>query len=395
MLPYEECSGCGACKAVCPKEALSFKPNDEGFPYPVIDNAICIHCGLCEKTCPVLNPLDRHAILAAYAAQCLDKEALKESTSGGVFTVFAREIFRRGGVVYGCVWDEEYNAVIRRAENEEEMKPMRGSKYVWSWAGGLFREIKTFLDAGRTVLFSGLPCQVAGLKNFLKKDYDKLYLLDCLCSGSPSPLVFRKYLDTICPSSGWTKLDLKFRDKNPYGVGVHITYNGQKKKRNPRGEHITNPYYYAFFSHLIDRLSCYTCSYGTDQRISDFTMGDYWGIANYHNDMDIQAGVSALMINTEKGAVFLESVRKEIELVSTKIENIGKANNLAYRGRKRRQRIIPAERKLFFQEVKRNGWKAAKRKYLFSFSRFIKIIRFGCPPQLVSVIKKTMNLLRQ
>lgn len=390
-LPFEQCTGCGACKSVCPKGAIIFQPDDGDFPYPQVDETKCIRCKLCEKTCPAVNPPERHPILKAYAAQCLDKTALKESTSGGVFTVFSRAVFNRGGVVYGCVWDDAYNAVIRKAENEEEMKPMRGSKYVWSYAGNAFPEIKQFLEKGRMVLFSGLPCQVAGLKKYLRIEYDNLYLLDSLCSGSPSPMVFHKYLDTICPDANPVTLNFKFRDKNPYGVGVHITYNGQKKKTSPRSEYAINPYYYAFYSHLIDRLSCYQCTYGTDQRISDFTMSDYWGINNYHADMDIQAGVSALMINTEKGMRFLESVRRDIELVPTKVENIGRANNLAYEGKKRKPRIIPVTRKLFLNEVRKNGWNVAKRKHLFTYARLVKIMRSGCPPQLAAILKRFLK----
>ena len=390
-LPTEQCTGCGACKAVCPQGAITFRPDEGGFPYPQVDESKCIHCRLCEKTCPALNPPARQPILKAYAAQCADTEALRESSSGGVFTVFAREILCRGGVVYGCVWDDEYNAVVKKAINEVEIEPMRGSKYVWSYAGSVFEDIKRELKTGQVVLFSGLPCQVAGLKKYLKKEYRNLFLLDCLCSGSPSPLAFQKYLDTICPSNNLRTLNLKFRDKNPYGVGVHITYNGKKTKTKPRGEYVTNPYYYAFYSHLMDRLCCYSCPYGTDQRISDFTMSDYWGIANYHAEMDIRAGVSALLINSDKGAEFLETVRKQIRLTPTKVENIGAANNLAYVGKIIRKRKIPAERALFFQELNSNGWDSAERKYLFTFQRVKKIIREGCPPRLILLIKKILK----
>ncbi len=387
------CTGCGACKAACPKAAIVMEADTEGFPAPRILSEKCVNCGLCEKSCPALHAPDWQPIREAYAAQLRDRDALKESTSGGLFTVFAREIFRRGGAVYGCVWDQDYNAVVRKADNEEDIGPMRGSKYVWSWAGDAFPEIREMLESGRTVLFTGLPCQAAGLKKYLKKDYDNLYLMDFLCSGTPSPMVFHKWLDTLCAPEERASLDLKFRDKDPYGVGVHITYRGQKKKNAPRGEHITNPYYYSFYSHLIDRRSCYRCPYGTDQRISDLTVCDYWGIENYHKDMDIRAGVSGLLVNSEKGADLLERVKGALELRETSKENIGRANNLLCNG-KQRKRSIPANRDGFFSAVANYGWKAGERKYLHDAARLKRLVMLKLPAKAVRTLKRIKSQIR-
>lgn len=381
------CTGCGACKAICPKGAIVMEADAEGFPAPRIAAEKCVSCGLCEKSCPALHAPERQPVRVAYAAQLRDRAALKESTSGGLFTVFAREIFRQGGAVYGCVWDQEYNAVVRKAEREEEIGPMRGSKYVWSWAGDTFPEIKSLLESGRTVLFTGLPCQAAGLKRYLQKDYDQLIVMDFLCSGTPSPMVFHKWLDTLCAPAQRASLDLKFRNKEPYGVGVHITYRGQKKKNAPRGEHITNPYYYSFFSHLIDRRSCYRCPYGTDQRISDLTVCDYWGIENYHRDMDIRAGVSGLLVNSEKGAALLDRVREALELRETGKEDIGRANNLLCSG-KQRDRRIPAKREGFFAEVGTKGWASAEKKYLHDLTRFKRYLKLKLPARVTAIINK-------
>jgi len=387
LVDSTHCTGCGACIQSCPKKAISYKDDAEGFPTPQIDNDLCVNCGMCEKVCPALHMPETHPIQAAYAAQILDRDALKDSTSGGLFTAFSREIFRRGGVVYGCVWDKNYNAVVRKAENEEEMKPMRSSKYVWSYAADTFPEIKALLEAGRTVLFAGLPCQAAGLKKYLRKNYEQLFILDFLCSGTPSPLAFNKYLDTICRPSARENLHLKFRDKNPYGVGVHITYNGQKKKTAPAGEHITNPYYYSFYSHLIDRRSCYECPYGTDQRISDLTICDYWGIANYHSDMDIKSGVSGLMVGTDKGSALLEAVKDQVQLVPTKKENIGKANNLLLNGQKR-SRQVPEIRDVFFETLRTQGWTKAERRYLYTPKRMKMWIKTTKPVRFLAKIKR-------
>lgn len=394
LAAHDICTGCGACAKACPRQAIRYKNDDEGFPTPYIEKDECVECGLCNKICPALHMPKMSTILATYAAQALDRNVLKDSTSGGLFTVFAREIFSRNGIVYGCIWDEQYNAVIKRAEREEEIAPMRGSKYVWSWAGDTFPEIKKYLEAGRTVLFTGLPCQVAGLKNYLRKDYENLYLLDCLCSGTPSPLAFGKYLDTICKPEERKSLNLKFRDKDPYGVGVHITYKGKSKKCLLRVEHITNPYYYSFYSHLIDRRSCYVCPYGTDNRVSDFTICDYWGISNYHNDIDIKAGVSALMVNSAKGTMLLEQVKSALNLIPSRIEKIAKENNLLCNGH-RRNRKIPPIRDKFFGELRNSNWKTAEKKFLYDKTRlkqWIKQwIKVTIPPKYLREIKRIIS----
>ncbi len=387
------CTGCGACMKVCPKGAILMQNDNEGFPTPSVNADLCVECGLCERTCPVIHMPQTQLVQSAYAVQLNDREALQASTSGGVFTALSREVFRQGGVVYGCVWDEQYNAVIRRAEYEEEIKPMRGSKYVWSWAGDSYPDVKEDLEAGKKVLFTALPCQAAGLKNYLRKDYDNLILLDFLCSGSPSPLALQKYIDTICDRNTSRKnLNLKFRDKDTFGVGVHITYNGKKKKTKAVGEHITNPYYYSFFTKLIDRQSCYQCPYGTDQRISDLTMGDYWGIGRYHQDMDIKAGVSALLVNTSKGAELIRAAEGQLQLKPTKPEQIAAANNLSCNGAVRKGHR-PEQREMFFEELRKNGWKSAERKYLLNLARAKRYLKIKMPAGTVGKLKKLKKKL--
>lgn len=378
------CTGCGACKAVCPKSAVSFVPDAEGFPSPVVDEEKCVRCGLCAKTCPALSRPVMSEIKSAYAAQIKDREILKDSTSGGVFTALSRGIFGLGGVVYGCVWDEAYNAVVQRAVNEEEIKSMRGSKYVWSWAGDAFPQVKADLNAGRIVLFTGMPCQVAGLKSYLGKDYDNLITLDFLCSGAPSPLALKSYIKTIAPTGQPADLNLKFRDKNPHGVGVHITYKG--KASSSRSEHISNPYYYSFYTRLVDRLSCFNCPYGTEKRVSDLTAGDYWGVANYHKEMDVRAGISALMINMEKGNKYIELIGNGIELEETTIEHISKANNLSVGAVK--HRVKPVNREAFLSSIATNGWIESERKYLRNTARLKQRIKQKIPAKLMRFLKR-------
>ena len=381
----EQCTGCGACKAKCPKQAISFLPDDEGFPTPKIQEDLCVSCGLCKKVCPAINKPNTNSIKLAYAAQIKDDNALSESTSGGLFTVFAREIFRRGGIVYGCVWDENYNAVIRKAENEDELKPMRGSKYVWSWAGDTFAEIKSLLDKGRTVMFTGFPCQVAGLKTFLQKDYENLFLIDFFCGGSPSPYAFQEYLKTITKDIPLEKLDFKFRDKEKYGVGVHITYNSINGRVHQ--SYIQNPYFFAYHTKVFYRMTCYSCNYKYEQRVEDITIGDYWRIDDFHDGFNVRAGVSAMLINSDKGNSLLESVMEDLIIVPTDVHNIAKSNRL-FLGNVKKTFNIPRFRESFFVELRKNGWISAEKKYLHNKDRIKLYIKSRIPKKIMKKLRK-------
>lgn len=369
----ENCTGCGACKAICPKDAISFCDDEAGFLYPQMEKGKCIQCGMCESVCPVLNKQKTQTVKEAFAVQSINRALLRESTSGGVFGIIATSIFSLGGVVYGCVWDEAYNAVFSRAENVAQLSPMHGSKYVWSWAGNVLKNVKEDLDKGTLVLFSGFPCQVAGLNAYLNKAYENLITLDFLCSGAPSPMALKSYLRTISTDENLSDLNLKFRDKDPLGVGVHITYKGQKKQIIQKGQHITNPYYYSFYCHLTNRTCCYSCQYSSEERVSDLTMGDYWGVSAFHNDMNAFNGISALTVNTNKGSNILRLIEKDAIIAPSKLENIAKNNNLLIGKLKSYNR--PREREAFLERVRTRGWKSAERRYLINSSRVKRLLK--------------------
>ena len=384
----EKCTGCGACKAICPKGAITFQADSEGFPSPVIDNDICIHCRQCENACPALNKPETHSIISAYAAQLKDQQALFNSTSGGVFIALAREVFRRGGVVFGCVWDDDYNAVIRKAENEDELRPMQGSKYVWSWAGDAFPEVKAQLNAGRTVLYTGMPCQIAGLRKYLNKDYDNLYTVGFLCGGAPSPLAFHEYLKTITNDVPLNRLDFKLRDKDRYGVGVHITYNSAKGKVYQT--YIQNPYFFAYHTKVFHRRPCYQCQYRYEQRVEDITFGDYWGLDNYHNEFDTVKGVSGVLVNTPKGTELFDTVRDQMKVIPTKLKDLAAANNLTL-GDARKTFHIPAYRDAFIACMKDRGYKSAERKYLYNKTRLKLWLKQFMPKKYKKLLKKLLG----
>ncbi|MBP5489006.1 MAG: Coenzyme F420 hydrogenase/dehydrogenase, beta subunit C-terminal domain [Lachnospiraceae bacterium] len=381
----ENCTGCGACMKICPRNAIVFGDDAEGFPTPKVSAETCVDCGLCRQVCPTITLPEKHTIQKAYAIQLTDPDVLKKSTSGGFFTALAREIFRRGGIVYGCVWDEKYNAVIRKAENESETEPMRGSKYVWSWAGDTFSEIKEELESGRTVLFSGLSCQIAGLKNYLRKGYDNLYTVGFLCGGSPSPRAFREYLKTITRDVPLDALDLKFRDKNAGGVGVHITYNTSGRRKNQ--SYVSNSYYFAFFSKVIVRRSCFDCQYRYEQRVDDITFGDYWDVEKYHKEFDASAGVSAVLVNTDRGVELFDAVKSQLMVSEAKCREIAAANNLTL-GETRKVYAVPGFRDDFFSLLRERGWTKASKKYLRNKKRFVLWIKTKTPKRLWAVMKR-------
>lgn len=191
----QDCCGCHACASVCARQCITMQEDNEGFLYPVVDASTCTDCGLCEKVCPVINQDEPRKPLKVYAAKNRNEEIRRQSSSGGIFTPLAESVIRDGGVVFGAKFDKDWNVVHAWTDTIEGITDFRGSKYVQSTIGDAYREAREFLKQGRKVLFSGTPCQIAGLRKFLRKEYDNLLAVDVVCHGVPSPLVWRKYLE--------------------------------------------------------------------------------------------------------------------------------------------------------------------------------------------------------
>jgi coenzyme F420-reducing hydrogenase beta subunit len=299
MLPIPaKCCGCSACYAVCPKRAITMKPDVEGFLQPVIDETLCVHCGLCEKVCPVLHPGQKRMPLAVYAVKAKDDELRMKSSSGGMFTLLAREILRQGGIVYGAGWEKPAWRVIHKsAENEEELDELRGSKYVQSDMGNTYRQVKAQLDSGRKVLFSGCPCQIAGLKLFLQKPYDNLLCVDLICHSVASPKVFELYKQSI--TSKGKLVYFHFRDKKEGWAPFYIRYeldNGSRVSTKFIDTFLGKGWALGWFC----RQSCFACPKGFSSR-SDLTIADAWGCAEFAKDFADGMGVSLCFIVTAKG----------------------------------------------------------------------------------------------
>ena len=308
-----ECIGCFSCYNKCPANAIEFV-NKGGFSYPIIDKKKCINCGLCVKVCPAIKYHSfNNSKPTSYAVKASD-EIRKVSSSGGVFTLLAEYILDKGGYVCGAAFKEDWNVHHIIVDNKEDLTKLRGSKYVQSSIGSCYIKIKQLLENNKYVLFSGTPCQVAGLNNFLDKEYEKLITVDIFCHGAPSPEIWQNYLKTkfgienIC--------NINFRDKSKIGWSCsHCTITLKDNQ-----EVVCNEYTQLFHKSLILRDSCSYCKYSKYPRPADISLGDFWGIKDYAPEMDDSMGTSIVLINSSNGEKFFDEVKnenidiKEIEL---------------------------------------------------------------------------------
>lgn len=297
----EKCTGCRACEMACPMSAIEMKANLEGFFEPHVVSEKCIQCGLCERICPQENAQTKDSFTQqAYATYILDDSILQTSTSGGFFTALALEILQTGGVVFGVTWVDE-KVIHCMIDNDKDLYKVRGSKYLASDTADSYLKVQACLEQGKQVLYSGCPCQIAGLKSYLRKEYSNLLTVDIICHGTPSLKFYNIYKKGMEQKLGGTISDYQFRDKSKYGWGVYWSYVCSNGKKRTGGLH-DDPYMAAFIDSIANRECCYQCKYvGLDNRPGDITLGDYWGIDIIHPEMASSKGVSAVITNTELG----------------------------------------------------------------------------------------------
>ena len=297
----EDCTGCAACASVCPVNAITMAPDHEGFLRPAVGDA-CILCRRCEQTCPILHPpVPGPAPAAAHAVWNNDEDERVKSSSGGFFSLLARHVLEQGGAVFGAVLDETMTARHVCARSVEELAPMRGSKYVQSDLGDSFAQARELLKAGAPVLFSGVPCQVDGLKRYLGKDYPNLLTCDLVCHGVPSPAVFRAYLDSLEAEHGSKAVSVRFKDKShgwshPWFTAEFADGGVYTEDFNRTG------YGRGFGMQLFLRPACAKCRYTSTSRPADFTLADYWGLdEKLALPVERDKGVSMVLVNSARG----------------------------------------------------------------------------------------------
>lgn len=343
-----DCCGCGACAQTCPKQCIVMSTDVEGFLYPQIDTDTCINCKRCEQVCPIINQNSTQKPLAIYAAKNKDEEIRLKSSSGGIFTLLAENTINNKGVVFGAKFNNSWEVVHDYTETIEGVSAFRGSKYVQSQINDNLKKVQKFLQEGREVLFSGTPCQIAGLHQFLKKQYSNLITIDIICHGVPSPLVWEGYVNLVKSKSrtsiariyhrdktnGWKKFGLKIENK------TECIYNETLSE---------NIYLQVFLSNLSLRPSCYKCPVLSGSSHSDITIADFWGIEHEMPTFDDDKGCSLVLINSIKGAEIFNSL--DCKKVKADFDNAIKHNPSYYRSVSE-----PKYRSYFFENFNRKGF---------------------------------------
>lgn len=315
-LQQEDCCGCKACANVCPKDAISFVADKFGFQYPTINEDKCIGCQKCIKTCDFQKTGEfGHHALEGYAARHKEHDVYNNSTSGGAFTALAEWVIKRGGFVYGCVFDESFAPIHVSVDTIEGLSAMRESKYAQSDVGLIYRDVKVKLSKDKYVLFTGTPCQVAGLYSYLgKQDVTKLLTADLICHGVPSTMTFKKYIDYLEKKYRSKVKKFQFRSKliswtKPV---VNVCFeNGMSKWWFPN----KNIYYANFDKRNFQRLSCFRCKYSCDSRCGDITIGDFWGFQKAKIQLSCKEGISCCILNTTKASEIFRELNLNVEKV--------------------------------------------------------------------------------
>ena len=326
---YKECTSCTACSNICPKQCISFNKNKDGFNYPEIDKSKCIECSLCENICPVINKKQTNSKTRAYAVKNKNEKVRLESTSGGFFSLLADYVLENDGYVAGAAYDENFVVKHIIVNDRSELYRLRGAKYSQSELGNIFFSIEKLLEEGKMILFSGTPCQCEGLKAFLKKDYKNLITADLICHGVPSPEVWQKYIDyrsdkendgirpkkinMRCKDSGWSN----------YGYSTEFVYENGKRTLVLNSRDL---FMKAFVGNICLRESCSDCKAKGINRVTDFTLGDYWGIWNQYPEFDDNRGTSAVFVHSDKGEELLNNLNGQLEMIKTDVENVYKEN---------------------------------------------------------------------
>lgn len=310
--PKDVCSGCKVCLSVCPVGCIGMEDDNEGFSYPVVDNSICIKCKKCLRECPFEKTELLRSLNSFYASQTKKKEIIENSSSGAIFGTIALEILKQGGVVFGASYfgNEVHHTSLN---NKNNLNQILGSKYVQSDLKESFTDCLKLLDENRLVLFSGTGCQINALKHFLNKDYINLLLIDIVCHGVPSKLLFSKYVHYVEKVRNKKIVYLNMRDKTNgwKSTRLRIFYDdGTSEFDTP----LCHLYAKLFQSNLALRPCCYNCTFCQIDRAGDITLGDFWGYKNVRldNSFDLKSGLSEVLINTEKGRHFFESISENL-----------------------------------------------------------------------------------
>lgn len=359
----QNCSGCTACQSACPQKAIKMRTDSEGFYYPLIDHGLCVDCGICREVCPFVecDSLKNKEQPIVYSCIHKDEETLKNSTSGGAFTALSDCVLDMGGVVYGADFDREYNVFHSRAENKDQRNRQRVSKYAQSDLEGCFEQVIADLKSGRAVLFTGTPCQTAGLKSIVPPQLgEKLYLCDLICHSIPSQLIWKEYKAYQEKKYGGKMTKVMFRSK-VHGWTRDNSNRGFIFEVNGDGNlHEDNSFYDLFFKvGTICRPSCAECPFTSVNRVGDITIADYWGIEEFSPETYTPLGVSVVMANNEKGRKLAQLMHSFAHMQQRDIRE-----ELKHQKRLSQPVEYPPIRQQFWNDLYINGFEYIMNKYV-------------------------------
>ena len=358
QISHSDCVGCGACYNSCQQQAIQLTTDNEGFYYPRINPDLCVDCGLCLRSCPV-HSQGFHDMIEVYAITMKDNHIKRKSSSGGAFYWIASYFIEKGGVVYGAAFDPKKRRVEHiRIDSKNQLWRLQSSKYVQSYIGNTYSLAKKDLSVGKLVLFSGTPCQIAGVYSYLGHPYSNIYTCDILCYGVPSPYVFGKYLDEIAGDKQIITLNMRDKTDGWAAYSMKISMDAQEYFKGK----YEDLYHLGFQSHIFYRESCYSCEFRRRERVGDFTLGDFWNFKESFRKNSIrndETGISYVAINTENAKKIFEQLnKKDVYLEKRELDD-----NKDNYGFKRDMKSIP-EREKFFYRLKENKYSEAILPYI-------------------------------
>ncbi len=390
LADMSECTGCRACEQACAFRAVSMKPDEEGFYFPYIDEEKCVGCGNCRKACPAQNRVECTRPLEVCAAFHKDERVLLDSSSGGAFTALAHTVFGMNGTVIGCVLDERFSARQVTVSDPRLLPACRGSKYVQSDTCDTYSAVKEILEMGGYVLYTGTPCQNAGLKTYLGDKYDNLLTADFVCHGVPSPSLFKQHIGWLERKKRGKVSKYRFRSKLvPGETSLRYSFSLFKSEKTIWGSAALDPYYSAFLKAETYRECCYRCPYAAEMRVSDFTFADYWSVEKFHPELKNISGVSILTFNTAKGLSYKERIEWEMILVRSRTEWIKRVNVNLNRPAER-----PASRDTVYREITEGGYDSWADKYCSTAEWRIRNVFGKLPPELRAGIRKLIGKMK-
>ncbi len=384
----KKCTGCMACVDACPVGSISSVVGKDGFKYSVIDEATCINCSKCYSVCPIETNKKNNQEQSLFAAYSSDAEKQNKGSSGGIFELLATFFLEKGFFICGAAF-EGTTLKHRLIKDEKDLRPLLKSKYLQSDTEGIYRQISNLLKDGEKVFFCGTPCQVSGLVNSLSdKLRENLFTADIICHGVPSQKMFDEYILTLERQHGNKISDFSFRvkdNKYKHAHGYSYTVINGEKLSAVNGIYTDSSFYNAFKNYLIFRESCYDCQYSTLQRVSDITLADFWGIEKYDFKANVDAGVSMIITNTEKGQEAFEAIRDKTEWKSFPVQYGVDSNHCLTHTTKK-----PAKRDEIIKEFADNGYEQTAKKH-FGCSPVYKAY-WLIPPKVRNIIRKIRGL---